>query len=212
MSERSKFKLGGRFERLVLLQELPPYRSHRRFLCKCDCGNESIVMSYNLGNGHTRSCGCLRKYSAGYDNNGNKTKLYHTWDAMKQRCANNRNCRYRYYGGRGIAVCDEWLEFESFRNWAMANGYQDGLTIERINNDGNYEPKNCTWIPKGEQWRNRRDRETESGIRGVSWDKRRARWRARVSFQGRERYHHSFLDFEAASLAVSKARSEIHGI
>jgi len=85
-----------------------------------------------------------------------ETKFYKVWSSMKSRCSNPTDKAYCNYGGRGISVCEEWQTFEPFREWAMANGYREGLTIERINNDGNYEPGNCKWIPKGLQSDNTR--------------------------------------------------------
>jgi hypothetical protein len=84
------------------------------------------------------------------------TKLYAIWCSMKQRCLNKKDKQYCDYGGRGITVCHQWLKFESFYEWSLINGYQVGLTIERISNDGNYEPENCKWIPKAEQSENTR--------------------------------------------------------
>lgn len=83
-----------------------------------------------------------------------KTKLYNSWRGMKERCNNSNHISYARYGGRGIKVCSQWENFDNFKIWAENNGYIEGLTIERINNDGNYEPDNCTWIERGKQVRN----------------------------------------------------------
>ena len=92
-----------------------------------------------------------------YDENGNKTRLYTIWVRMKQRCSDIHASDFERYGGRGIKVCDAWLDYKVFYDWAMANGYQDDLTIERVDNDGNYEPDNCAWIPREAQARNKRN-------------------------------------------------------
>lgn len=124
------------------------------WLCKCDCGNEHIVPSGKLVQGKSRSCGCLAKEmhtsqleKHGITTNG-KPRTFIIWAGMKQRCYNPKSVSYKSYGARGISVCSEWLVFENFHKWAMANGYKDDLEIDRIDNDGNYEPSNCRWVTK----------------------------------------------------------------
>jgi len=127
--------------------------------CKCECGKETVTSSDKLRRGVTRSCGCLRKelYGKAQTTHGmTKTKLYVIWSNMRSRCMYRKNSMYHNYGGRGISLCEDWKNFDSFRKWAEKNGYKEGLSIERIDVNGNYEPKNCTWIPKSKQLLNQR--------------------------------------------------------
>lgn len=155
---------GVRFGRLVATERAGTDK-HRLILwrCKCDCGNEHIARHTDLRSGKTKSCGCLnremvvkRSTTHGLSGNHNhRRRLYKIWIGMKGRCYNPKASGYKNYGGRGIIVCKEWLEYMPFHQWAMSHGYQENLTIERIDNDGNYEPDNCTWIPIGKQAMNK---------------------------------------------------------
>lgn len=131
------------------------------WLCRCECGNEIIVTTIDLRRGHTKSCGCLRKEIVGatHRTHGKRhTRLHSIWATMKERCDLKKRRDYKYYGGRGITVCDEWRnDFQAFYDWAMANGYLDDLTIDRIDVNGNYEPSNCRWITIQEQQKNKRN-------------------------------------------------------
>lgn len=147
--------IGQRFGKLVVLELCKERAPDRHYLwrCKCDCGNYKNIMGKFLKSGHSKSCGCITKRP--YDT---KSRLYHIWCGMKQRCFIKKSDAYNNYGGRGIVVCDEWKnDFISFQNWAFDNGYEDNLTIERLNVNDGYNPSNCTWITKEEQACNKRN-------------------------------------------------------
>jgi hypothetical protein len=124
------------------------------WICKCDCGNEHIVPSGKLIQGKSKSCGCYAREihvneleRHGITTGGSPRTLI-IWNGMKARCLNSNAISYKNYGGRGIKICDEWLSFENFHNWAMSNGYADGLEIDRIDNEKGYCPENCRWVSK----------------------------------------------------------------
>lgn len=157
---------GKRFGKLVALERAGSKNKRALWKCVCDCGNAAEVTSSRLVSGSTRSCGCLKRESASklaYElgkkarTHGMRcSRIYSVWLNMKDRCNNRNNIHYNRYGGRGISICQQWNDsFESFRDWALANGYSDKLSIERIDFDGNYEPSNCKWIPFIEQAKNR---------------------------------------------------------
>lgn len=151
---------GMRFGNLTAIKRIGRKNNSAVWLCRCDCGKEIECYQNNLQRGTSTSCGCLRSYYAKQTRNcrGESTSvLYKKWVSIKTRCYNKNSSGYKDYGGRGIKMCDEWLDFWTFREWAYANGYKDGLTIERKDNDGDYCPENCCWIESFEQASNKRN-------------------------------------------------------
>jgi hypothetical protein len=155
---------GTVFSRWTVIET--PYRDGRYTMaaCRCACGTERLVNLQNVAAGLSRSCGCLdsettaaRNFRHGASVRGARDRLYTTWAGMKSRCQDPSNVVYEYYGARGITVCVKWQDFIAFRDWALATGYNDDLTIERKNVALGYKPSNCKWIPRTKQSRNRRD-------------------------------------------------------
>lgn len=156
--------IGRNFGRLKVIKEAGKTKdNHIKWLCLCACGGNTVVDGRDLRKGSTTSCGCysIEKATERVVKFNTKhgecyTRLYRIWNGIHDRCNRKNSKNYRHYGGRGIKVCEEWNDYLAFKTWALTNGYEEHLTIDRINVDGNYEPTNCRWITKQEQQNNKR--------------------------------------------------------
>lgn len=171
---------GKKFGRLTVLHRVENNKHGMAvWMCKCDCGVKRTVVSQELRNGSTKSCGCLRSETTRVSHTVHGFRyhpVYDVWSNMKTRClSDNKN-----YGGRGIKICNEWLDITNFIKWAEENGWKQGLQIDRIDNDGNYCPENCRFVTSKENINNSRiiKSNNTSGYRGVSFNRRSNKYSA----------------------------------
>lgn len=219
--KRKRENLIGRvFGRLTVVEDIEPIRygrgkAVRRVRAKCVCGNFTDVVSDQLKSGHTKSCGCLKVIQAKNVNlkHGlSRHPIYYLLSRIKERCLNKNNSGYKNYGGRGVTVCDEWLNsFESFYEWAIKNGWRGGLQIDRKNNDKGYSPSNCRFVPHFVNVQNTRllGVKNTSGYRGVSRVKGAKRWCAEVNSKGSRYYLGRFSTPEKAARAYDAKVKEL---
>lgn len=186
---------------------------HKAVVCRCElCGTIKTVMVSNLP--RTKSCGCAKLQfirEANSTHGESKTRLYRIWSLMKDRCTNPNAEHYDLYGGRGIAVCDEWLQYEPFREWALSNGYRKELSIDRIDNDKGYEPSNCRWATQLEQANNKR---TNIVIAQNGETKTLGEWAAQLGMEPRalwwRLYNDGWSEADAVSVPKGMRRSTYH--
>ena len=126
------------------------------WLCRCDCGNTRSLQTHQLTAGNVTSCGCMNTKKRKSEYLLDKKRIFNIYNGMRTRCCNSKSPSFKYYGGKGITICDEWLnDFKSFVNWAYANGYSNSLSIDRIDNSKGYYPDNCRWIALNDQFHNK---------------------------------------------------------
>lgn len=165
LKKRIKDISGNRYGRLIVLSLHEVIDGKTIWKCICDCGKVKNIHRYHLTTGNTKSCGCLGRERPHLTKHGESgTKFYRIWEGMKQRCLNSNFKQAKDYAGRGIKICDEWLSYENFAKWAKQAGYRSGLTLDRKDNDGNYEPSNCRFVTHAVNSRNNR-------LTKLNWEK-----------------------------------------
>jgi hypothetical protein len=184
-------------------------KERRRYgIYKCGfCGTNFKASTSNISTGNTKSCGCYNKRRVSETQKTHGligTKLYPIWTSIKDRTLNPKNKRYSDYGGRGINICEEWLDIQNFYDWAMSNGYSEGLSIDRIDNDGNYCPENCRWTTPNIQARNQRLRkDNKSGFKGVHLNKKINKYVSRIYVNNKSIYLGVFSTAEEGAIAYN---------
>jgi transcription elongation factor Elf1 len=207
--------LGEDYPKPILIEDLgtmyPTEKSKERKrygLYKCGfCGSEFRTQTSLVKSGHTKSCGCYNKRRTKETNTKHglgATRLYVIWVDMRMRTLNPNHKSYNNYGGRGITLCDEWLDVQNFWDWAMSNGYSDELSIDRIDNDDGYSPENCRWVGGDIQARNQRiQKNNTSGYKGVCRFKDTNMYMARITINNKRIYLGLFPTAEDGAIAYN---------
>lgn len=196
----------------------PNGKHYARWLCQCGCEEHKMVsvLGSHLKSGAIKSCGCLgkeRRKEACTKHGKSNTRLYGIWKNIKHRCYNPNSEFYYCYGGKGIKMCDEWIEdFEAFYDWSMASGYNDNLTIDRKNNDKDYCPENCRWTDEFSQAMNHCiQKNNTSGVRGVKWDAEYEKWYSQININNKRIFLGRFNNKNDAIIARLKAELKYLG-
>ena len=204
--------MGQRFGRLVVISEAGRDKGrHILWLCRCSCGKEKIISGGSLRSGKTQSCGCLQKEKIrerSLTHGLSSHPIFGSWRAMISRCYRSKDRNYKNYGGRGIVVCLEWRSDPAiFCNWALENGWEEGLTVDRINNNKNYCPENCQFISLALNSVKQRvlSIKNTSGYKGVSWDKRRRKYIVQITIRGEQKRLGSFNNPKLAAMIYDRA-------
>jgi transcription elongation factor Elf1 len=215
MGKALGLKKGDSVNGFVVIQNLGRiyYKSskYKRTMCEfvCPfCNEKFIAIVQNIKNGNSTNCGCVareNKIRSNTKHGLSNTRLYKIWKDIKKRCYNKKATAYKNYGGRGITVCKEWEIFLNFYNWAINNNYNSHLCIDRINNDGNYEPSNCRWVGYVTNTQNTRILKSNntSGYRGVSFHKSTNNWQSAIQNNKKTVYLGVFKTKEEAAIAYN---------
>jgi hypothetical protein len=203
-------RIGEKHGNLTIISILKLPGENTKCVARCDCGNEKALFVCNIVSKKATSCGCEKdkKTSDRFATHGkSKTRIYKIYKAMKYRCYNDKGEYYKLYGGRGIIICDEWLnDFQTFYNWSIANGYLENLSIDRKNVNGNYEPTNCRWATADEQAKNKRKSiNNKSGVSGVCYHNVLHKWEAYINHNKKNKYLGIFNTKEEAVEARRQA-------
>lgn len=196
---------------LALNKELSGYKKPKKWICVCDCGQFSCVLSSNLKSGHTKSCGChckQRIIETQTTHGQSKNPLYTAWYSMKTRCNNDK---YLNYHGKNITYCEKWRTLDGFME-DMADSYIEGLELDRIDPSGNYSKDNCRWVnQQGQSYNRGINKNNTSGRTGVNWTKNINKWEASIGYNYKKFLLGYFEFFEDACLARENAELELYG-
>lgn len=213
---------GKRFGKLSVIERAKENIHDRpAWVCKCDCGKTAIVFGTSLRNGNTKSCGCLLGFRSVYGEKApeltksHKNMIYHAWSEMIRRCTKDNVSQREYYKGKGISVCDSWLSFDDFAKWALANGYEKGLEIDRIDGDKDYSPENCRWVTHKKNSRNRKARSNNTtgypGVHTRTYSSGRVVYRVSIATDAGKVNVGTFYDLDSAIAARKEAELKYWG-